>query len=93
MSQVLAAAVGVRELKAQLSAYLRRVEAGARVTVTDRGRAIATISPAAPVVDTAWATHLAAEGGAAWSGGKPLGMRRRVRSKHAVSAAIIEDRR
>ena len=41
-------AVGVRELKANLSAYLRRVQAGQRVTVTDRGRAIAELVPAEP---------------------------------------------
>ena len=33
--------IGVRELKSNLSKYLRRVEAGERLTVTDRGRAIA----------------------------------------------------
>lgn len=38
--------VGVRELKAQLSAYLRRVQQGEALQVTDRGRAIAEIVPA-----------------------------------------------
>ena len=32
--------VGVRELKSELSRYLRRVRAGARLTVTERGKAI-----------------------------------------------------
>ncbi|MGH9416494.1 MAG: type II toxin-antitoxin system Phd/YefM family antitoxin [Terriglobales bacterium] len=38
--------VGVRELKSQLSAYLRRVRAGEPVAITDRGKAIAEIVPA-----------------------------------------------
>jgi len=36
-------AVGVRELKAQLSRYLREVAAGETVLVTDRGRVIAEL--------------------------------------------------
>jgi antitoxin (DNA-binding transcriptional repressor) of toxin-antitoxin stability system len=44
-------AVGVRELKARLSHYLRDVQAGEVVLVTDRGRVIAELR-AAP--DTAW---------------------------------------
>ncbi|TAN20829.1 MAG: type II toxin-antitoxin system prevent-host-death family antitoxin [Acidobacteria bacterium] len=51
--------VGVRELKAKLSAYLRKVEAGEALEVTDRGRAIAEIVPAgwlaAQPVPPAWA--------------------------------------
>lgn len=37
--------VGVRELKNHLSRYLARVVAGDQVTVTDRGRAIAKLTP------------------------------------------------
>ena len=37
--------VSVRDLKNQLSGYLRRVQAGQRFVVTDRGRAIAELSP------------------------------------------------
>jgi antitoxin (DNA-binding transcriptional repressor) of toxin-antitoxin stability system len=36
-------AVGVRELKAQLSQYLREVGAGEIVLVTDRGRVVAEL--------------------------------------------------
>ena len=35
--------VGIRELKNNLSRYLRKVEAGERVAVTDRGRVIAEL--------------------------------------------------
>ncbi|NUR56970.1 MAG: type II toxin-antitoxin system prevent-host-death family antitoxin, partial [Acidobacteria bacterium] len=37
--------VGIRELKAQLSRHLKRVRAGARLVITERGRAIASIQP------------------------------------------------
>lgn len=40
------ASVSVRELKNQTTAVLRRVESGERVTVTKRGKVIATIQPA-----------------------------------------------
>ena len=35
--------VGIRELKNNLSHYVRQVVAGARVTVTDRGRVVAEL--------------------------------------------------
>jgi prevent-host-death family protein len=37
--------VGIRELKAQLSAYLRHVKGGATVIVTERGKPIGRIVP------------------------------------------------
>jgi prevent-host-death family protein len=42
--------VGVRELKNQTTAILRRVEAGETVTVSRRGRVIAELRPAAATV-------------------------------------------
>jgi prevent-host-death family protein len=37
--------VGIRNLKNNLSRYVRRVEAGERVAVTDRGRVVAELVP------------------------------------------------
>lgn len=37
--------VGIRELKNQLSKYIRQVEAGDVVVVTDRGRVVAELWP------------------------------------------------
>ena len=37
--------VGIRELKNNLSHYMRKVMAGHRVTVTDRGKPVAEIIP------------------------------------------------
>ena len=36
---------GIRDLKNNLSRYVRRVEAGERIAVTDRGRVIAELVP------------------------------------------------
>ena len=42
-------AVGIRELKNKLSHYVRLVEAGESVLVTDRGTVVAELRPAAGV--------------------------------------------
>ena len=44
--------VGVRELRQTLSKYLRRVERGERLEVTDHGRPVAVLSPL-PAADRA----------------------------------------
>ena len=36
--------VGIRELKAHLSEYVRRAEAGEHIVVTDRGKPVAQLS-------------------------------------------------
>ena len=90
------ASIGIRELKAGLSAYLRRVQAGERLVITDRGNAIATLGPPeAPAERPDWVMQLVAEGRANWKGGKPKGLTPRIRLKGrgSVSAAVIEDRR
>jgi prevent-host-death family protein len=42
---VVSSEVGVRELKAKLSAYLAAVQSGQEFLVTDRGRPVARLSP------------------------------------------------
>jgi prevent-host-death family protein len=86
--------VGIRELKAHLSRHLKRVRSGARLTVTERGRSIATISPVEAPADLSWAHRLVAEGRANWSGGKPAGNPRptRMTGGRTVSDAVLEDR-
>lgn len=87
--------VGIRDLKAHLSRHLKRVQAGARIVVTDRGRSIATIAPIEPAPDIAWTQRLVAEGRARWEGGKPAGRSRPVEIAPdvTVSSAVLEDRR
>ena len=43
----MAAAAGIRELKDNLSLYVRRVEAGERIAVTAHGRIVAELVPPA----------------------------------------------
>ena len=87
--------VGIRELKANLSRHLRRVRSGARLVVTERGRAIASIQPVETPDEVEWALGLVASGRAHWSGGKPEGASPRARHKggKTVSEAVLEDRR
>jgi prevent-host-death family protein len=86
--------VGIRELKAHLSRHLKRVQAGVRLAVTERGRTIATISPVEPPLDVDWAHQLVAEGRAQWNGGKPTGAARPPRlSRKTAASVVLEDRR
>lgn len=89
------ATVGIRELKTHLSRHLKRVRAGTRLLVTERGRAIATISPVEVPEDLTWVTQLVAEGRAHWSGGKPTGATSPVAlsGKRSASSVVLEDRR
>lgn len=43
--------VGVREIRQNISVYLRRVEQGEAFTVTDHGRPVALLSPLPPDED------------------------------------------
>lgn len=86
--------VGVRHLKAHLSACLDRVAAGERLIVTDRGRPVAQIVPIERDASLNWAYSLVAEGRATWSGGKPAGLSPRIPSRgNPASRMVLEDRR
>lgn len=87
--------VGIRELKANLSRHLKRVRSGARLVVTERGRAIASIQPIDTRTDVDWAHALVAAGRAQWSGGKPEGTTppKPIKRGKSVSDAVLEDRR
>jgi prevent-host-death family protein len=88
--------VGIRDLKANLSRYLKQVEAGATVRVTVRGRTIATIQPAPARPNLEWAHRMVAEGLATWNGGKPKGASKPIRLRPGAKTAadmVIEDRR
>ncbi len=86
--------VGVRDLKNRLSHHLKRVRAGARLVVTERGRPIATLVPVDPPDDLAWIHKMVAEGRAHWSGGKPTGSKNPPKNTgKLLSDMVIEDRR
>ena len=86
--------MGVRDLKNRLSHHLKRVRGGVRLTVTERGRPIATLSPVEEKDDLAWLHKMVVDGRAHWNGGKPKGSKQlpRVRGQR-VSDIVIEDRR
>jgi prevent-host-death family protein len=81
--------VAVPDLKAKLSAYLRRAAAGEHITVTDRGRPVAMLGPLPGAVDL----DAAAEAGwltrASSSGLKPVRRHPPLRSGQDV---LEEDR-
>lgn len=81
--------VGVRELKGKLSSYLARAAAGEVITVTDRGRPVAVLSPPPGAVDL----RAAAEDG--WlrpATAGPLRPLRRQGAARPVLEALAEDR-
>jgi hypothetical protein len=91
----MSSAIGIRELKANLSSVLKRVQQGAHVSVTDRGREIARLVPSSEPRKLAWAHAMVAKGEANWGGGKPAGLAKPIRLTPGRSASdlILEDRR
>ena len=84
--------VGVRELKASLSAYLRRVSAGDSVVVTDHGRPVARLVP--PDLPDRLA-QLIREGRLNWTGRRLTPRRRRPvlrAGRTTVADLILRDR-
>lgn len=81
--------VAVRELKAKLSAYLQRAAAGEMITVTDRGRPIATLGP---VLDTVDLSDAIAAGWLTPSTVSGLRRVRRHRPNGSVGRSLDEDR-
>ena len=87
------ATVAIRDLKNRLSEYLRRVKAGERLVVTERGRPVAVISRAETAVNEGIET-MVREREARWGGGKPGGAKKPPKIKGPpVARAVLEDRR
>jgi prevent-host-death family protein len=81
--------VAVRDLKAKLSAYLKRAAAGELITVTDRGRPVAVLGPIMDAVDLCAAVEAGWVTPASASGLRPT---RRYRSDSSVERALSQDR-
>jgi prevent-host-death family protein len=83
--------VGIRELRQDLSRYIRRVRAGERLVVTERGRSVAVLSPWAEEGDIV--DRLVAEGRMRRGSGGLLAVRAldRVISR-AGSEALAQER-
>ena len=86
--------VGVRELKNNLSYYLRGVKKGQPVTITERGQSVAVLMPAEASANASLARELSQKGIGTWKGGKPRGGSRSVVVKgKPVSQIIVDERR
>jgi prevent-host-death family protein len=88
-------AVGAREFKTRLGTYLRQVREGRTLTITDRGRPVATVTPV-DMADQSVEARLArlrAEGVVTGTG-KPLSRVRKpvVMRGRPLSETIMEDR-
>ncbi|MCJ7620801.1 MAG: type II toxin-antitoxin system prevent-host-death family antitoxin [Anaerolineae bacterium] len=85
--------VGVRELKARLSAYLRQVKGGATLVITEHGKPIGRIVPLRPSVQGRL-EELAQAGLLTWSG-RGLSARQpvaRTSGPRTVADVLLEDR-
>ncbi len=82
----------IRELKANLSSLLRRVQAGDTVTVCVRSRKVARI---VPIAKSGGPDELERVPGVVWKGGKPKGLARGEALPRGVSLSdwVAEDRR
>jgi len=88
--------VGIRELKNNLSHYVRQVMAGARVVVTDRGRVVAElVPPPAPRVPPSRYDELVSSGviRRAVETGDPLADFPSLELPRGTAAALIDEDR
>jgi prevent-host-death family protein len=86
--------VGVRELKARLSEYLRQVKQGRTVVITEHGKPVGRLVPVGQSLDERLKAMVDA-GLAEWNG-KPLPPMKpvaKLRGGRSIADLIIEDRR
>lgn len=83
--------VGIRELKAKLSAYIDEVRTGKTILITDHGEEVAFLIPLSD--DYKLIRFLEESGKAHWSKGKPAGLHGGVSIEgEPLSATILEER-
>ena len=86
--------VGVRELKNQLSRYLKRVQEGEEIIVTEHGRSVARLLPASTPPLKKDLEPLLRKKVIRWDGGKPHGSSRRpLIQGQSLSEMVVEERR
>ncbi len=86
--------VGVRELKSQLSKYLRQVKLGRTVVITEHGKVVAQLGPRGQSVEEKMRAMVNA-GLVEWNGKRlpPVKLVARLRGKKTVAEMLLEDRR
>ncbi len=87
--------VGIRELKNNLSHYVRQVMAGTRVSVTDRGVVVAELIPSRPAGVPSRYDELVDSGiiRPALEGGDPLADFPSLKLPSGTAAALIDEDR
>ncbi len=86
--------IGIRDLKENMSRYMKKIKTGEKIIVTDRKKEVAIIMPLGQKTGEDDLYQLIQSGAASWSGGVPEGMPTRIISKgKSVSSAVVEDRR
>jgi prevent-host-death family protein len=83
--------VGVRELRQDLSRFLRRVRSGERLTVTEHGRPVAVLAPWADESDAL--QRLVSEGRLRRGSGRLLEIRPLPRSTSRDGSDALQDQR
>ena len=86
--------VGVCELRARLSEYLRQVKNGNTVVITEHGRPVGRLTPLGLSAEERMRGMLEA-GRAEWNGKRltPIKPVARTKKGHSVAELLIEDRR
>ena len=94
MSDIIGIKVGIRELKARLSDYMRMVKAGKKVVITRHGEPIGWILPYPETLEDQLRAAASA-GIISWNGRRyrPAGPVARTKGKETVANIIVEDRR
>lgn len=85
--------IGIRELKARLSAYLRRVRAGETIIITNRGKPVGRIVPVKQSIHLQLET-LRTAGLISWNG-EPLPQLApvaKIKGEKTVADILVEDR-
>lgn len=85
--------IGIRDLKARLSEYVRRVKGGATIVVTEHGRAVARLVPE-PMSLHDRLRALAEAGEVGWNGEPyaPAGPKVRIRGARTLSDLVVAER-
>jgi prevent-host-death family protein len=83
--------VGIRELRADLSRFIKRVREGEEIVVTDRGKAVARIVPldGQRKIDQLIAAGIVKPAPRPWSGELP----KPIEGAGPLSDIVLEDRR
>ena len=83
--------IGIKTLKAQLSAYIAKARTGERIVITDRGEEVAELGPLSPARQAVQV--LAHRGKLRWNGEKPAGLKGVQIRGEAVATTVLENRR